>query len=347
LEVGGGEYYRARSFFGFAGAGTSVANTKTAPFQTVQAGLLALGTTDGMVTILDSSSYSETLGPIVAKNREVEIRAADQCRPALTLNQTLSITGDADGVVTLNGLLISGQPIEVSGSLGRLRLRHCTIVPLLTVDDGGTATLSKYLALKINSANTVVEIESCIIGPIGVKPDVTMRLKNSIVDAGTNSEVALADTLSSGPAGTWRIENCTIRGKVNVSILELASNTIFLGDLAAKDKWPAPLVVRRRQEGCVRFCWLPPGARVPRRYQCLPSDDYPDVRPLFTSLRFGDAAYGQLGRFCPDAILRGADDESEIGAFHDLFQPQREAHLRTRLDEYLRFGLEAGIFFAT
>jgi hypothetical protein len=34
-----------------------------------------------------------------------------------------------------------------------------------------------------------------------------------------------------------------------------------------------------------------------------------------------------------------------MGAFHDLYQPQRETNLRIRLDEYLRFGLEAGIFY--
>ena len=43
----------------------------------------------------------------------------------------------------------------------------------------------------------------------------------------------------------------------------------------------------------------------------------------------------------------GADDEGEMGVFHDLYQPQREANLRVRLEEYLRFGLEAGIFYTS
>ena len=34
-----------------------------------------------------------------------------------------------------------------------------------------------------------------------------------------------------------------------------------------------------------------------------------------------------------------------MGAFHHLFGPQRETDLRIRLDEYLRVGLEAGIFY--
>ena len=45
-------------------------------------------------------------------------------------------------------------------------------------------------------------------------------------------------------------------------------------------------------------------------------------------------------------IFRGADDESEMGAFHDVFAPQRERDLRIRVQEYLRFGLEAGIFYS-
>jgi hypothetical protein len=30
-----------------------------------------------------------------------------------------------------------------------------------------------------------------------------------------------------------------------------------------------------------------------------------------------------------------------------VYQPQREANLRVRLNEYLRFGLEAGVFYVS
>ena len=49
----------------------------------------------------------------------------------------------------------------------------------------------------------------------------------------------------------------------------------------------------------------------------------------------------------PVEIRTGADDEAEMGAGHTLYQPQREINLRVRLDEYLRFGLEAGVFYVT
>jgi hypothetical protein len=69
------------------------------------------------------------------------------------------------------------------------------------------------------------------------------------------------------------------------------------------------------------------------------------VKPLFTSLRYSHAAYGQLTLNCAEEIRRGADDESEMGVFHDLFQPQRAENLRARLDEFTPAGMETGIIY--
>ena len=71
------------------------------------------------------------------------------------------------------------------------------------------------------------------------------------------------------------------------------------------------------------------------------------MRPQFSSLRYGRPDYCQLSQLCAAEIRQGADDEAEMGAFHDLYQPQRESNLRVRLEEYLRFGLEAGVFYAS
>ena len=48
-----------------------------------------------------------------------------------------------------------------------------------------------------------------------------------------------------------------------------------------------------------------------------------------------------------DAFDTGEGEGGEIGVMNALAQPQREINLRVRLDEYLRFGLRAGIFYAT
>jgi hypothetical protein len=105
----------------------------------------------------------------------------------------------------------------------------------------------------------------------------------------------------------------------------------------------------QRQRGCVRFSSLPAGSRTPRRHRCVPGTDLDAarLRPVLVSARYGHPAYGQLDRRTPDAVRRGADDGSEMGAFHHLQQPRREAYLEARLADYLRFGLEAGLFLAT
>ena len=71
------------------------------------------------------------------------------------------------------------------------------------------------------------------------------------------------------------------------------------------------------------------------------------MRPQFTSLRYGNPAYLQLARRSAVEIRTGADDESEMGAYHHRHQPQRESNLQQALDEYLRFGREAGVLHAT
>jgi hypothetical protein len=113
-----------------------------------------------------------------------------------------------------------------------------------------------------------------------------------------------------------------------------------------------------------------PGSRTPRRYHCQPDlviatldDAQPPltlnnkvtltdretqrVRPSFNSLRYGMPTYCQLAFDCAEEIIRGSDDESEMGAFHELFQPQRTANVRARLEEYTPAGMDTGILFAT
>lgn len=170
------------------------------------------------------------------------------------------------------------------------------------------------------------------------------------------------------------VVNSTVIGRVRTARLDLASNTIFLARPGAGNLWARPVVSDQSQEGCVRFSFLPVNAVVPRRHRCQPdlaitgaltAADVPKdslsyaqrraitmaiqsrVQPAFTSLRYGQPGYGQLERACPAEIRMGAEDESERGVFHDVFAPQREANRRIRLQEYLRFGLEAGIFYAT
>jgi hypothetical protein len=308
------------------------------------------------------SVYHDLSGTIaIPAGKTVELRAADQHRPVIRLNGDLSITGNGDGQLLLNGLVITGGSLRVpaSGKLRLLRLTHCTVVPGPVQTTSPPSELSPApQSLLVEAADVGIEMVSSISGPIGAIDGAHVSLRNSIVDAGADTAIAYADVLSfnnTSPPGPTesgaplKVVNSTIIGKVNTLTMELASNTIFYAGLLPGDSWPAPVYSERLQAGCVRFSYVPPGSRLPRLFRCQPADpaDATRVRPIFTSLRYGDAAYCQLSTLCAVEIQQGADDQAEMGAFHDLYQPQRKANLSASLNEYLRFGLEAGIFFAS
>jgi len=147
-------------------------------------------------------------------------------------------------------------------------------------------------------------------------------------------------------------------GIVDVHAMPLGENSLF----------SSCVNVARRQVGCMRFCYVPPGCRTPKRHHCQPdlvvqaikentmlsaaqqaadiASERLRVKPQFNAVRYGKPAYAQLAETCAPEIRRGADDESEMGVFHDLYQPQREANLRTRLEEYTPAGMDVGIVFA-
>lgn len=306
---------------------------------------------DGGVVELEKPALSESDyhilsgGVTVPAGKKVTIRAGDEHRPVILLSGDWQIGGGANASFELNGLLISGGGLIVPAGdeLDKLRLSHCTIAP------SNSAALQSPpqtgpRALVINSAAVEVEADHCILGPITAVDTARVCLTGCIVDAGASAATAYAGT--NGQAGAPLVAiNCTIIGRVHTLMMELASNTIFFADADSG----APALAERLQEGCVRFCYVPPGSRLPRQFECKPEspEDAARVRPVFTSLRYGDAGYCQLGAHCHEQIKQGADDGAEIGAFHNLHQPQRVANLRARLDEYLRFGLEAGIFEAS
>ncbi len=133
-------------------------------------------------------------------------------------------------------------------------------------------------------------------------------------------------------------------GKVHATLLSLVSDSIVWAALAASDTWASGLVADRKQEGCVRFSFLPYGSITPRRFECV-EQKLAGPQPLFISLRYGDPGYLKLLAGTDDVIRRGADDGGEMGAYHFLLAPQRETDLRTRLQEYLPVGLEYGLIY--
>jgi hypothetical protein len=225
----------------------------------------------------------------------------------------------------------------------------------------------------VDSDESAIDVAWSIVGGLRLATNAEAKIADSIVDATAPEEVAYAAPDDIGPGGTLRIERSTVIGKVHARELELASETIFWSRLgtAPGETWEEPVRVVRRQAGCVRFSWVPPSSRVPRRYRCQPDSAVaaaltraataspapsPDevrarversVVPLFTSERYGHEAYVQLHRCVAPEIRTGAESGTEMGAYAHLDEPLRERDLMMRLEEYLPFGLEAGIVHAT
>ena len=287
----------------------------------------------------------------------MEIRAAEGCRPLLKLKVpppdkegSMIITGGKDATLCLNGLVIGGGSLVIEGDFHLIRLVHCTLVPGWVLRTDGTPEHPEEPSLIVESPYTRVEIQQSIVGGLQIATDGQAHIVNSIVDATATDNIAYAGidagAPQSVPGAALTLEKSTVIGKLHTAQMELVSNSILLAEAGT---WPQPVISEKVQEGCVRFSYLPFDSKAPRRYHCQPAkaEDASRMRPVFTSLRYGDPGYCQLSARCAAEIRQGADDESEMGVFFDLYQPQREMNLRVRLDEYLRCSLEAGIFYAS
>jgi hypothetical protein len=349
--IGGGEYERHLS-------GESLpVQQNAANGEPLQPHLDAIAA-GGRLVIGDSLTYQDTpvfsVDAVTAEAQpglEVVVTARNGSRPLIAAGGPILLDIGARGRLVLEGLVISGGELQLVAAVDdeprEVVLRHCTLVPGLRLNPDGSAASAGVPSLSIANPFASITLEQCIVGALQIETDATIRMVDCVVDAGSPEAVALAGTTPDRPGGEITIRDSTVVGKVHARLVRLASNTIFLARLATGDAWDAPVHVERRQEGCVRFSFVPAGSVVPRRFRCIPDDAHPDAMPHFTSLRYGDPGYAQLRPATDRAIREGADDGGEMGVMHPLHQPQRETNLRIRLDEYLRFGLHAGIFYVT
>jgi hypothetical protein len=270
--------------------------------------------------------------------------------------------------LTLDGLLIAGRSLELVGQLGDVHLRHCTLVPGWSLEHDCEPAHPDEPSIELDDTTARLRIEHSIVGALRVNSSevttdpVTIAVADSVVDCGHADGTAIAAPQERHAHAILTLLRCTIFGAVAAHAIELAENTIFAGTVA----------IARRQVGCVRFCSVPDGSRTPRRYSCQPDlaraealaratargVPAPDaelqaeiasarVRPRFDTTRYGEPAYARLALFGPEEIARGASDESEMGVYHDLFQPQRLDNLQAALDDCTPAAMDAGIWFAT
>jgi hypothetical protein len=242
--------------------------------------------------------------------------------------------------------LPKARPAGTPNLLGQLDLTHCTLVPGWSVHEDGEPRYPAAPAIVAEPAGTTVAISRSVVGGIRSTEFTTVNIADSIVDATDPTNVAYAALDNQNGGGALTLTGCTVVGKVHAVLLTLVSNSILWGALAQGDKapWVSALVADRKQEGCVRFSFLPYQAVTPRQFKCV-TRALASPQPYFFSLRYGHPAYVKLLVSTDDTIRRGADDGGEMGAFHFLLAPQRESDLQVRMQEYLPVTLEFGLIY--
>jgi len=329
-----------------------------------------------IIEIVDGRLYVEQLSIELGPGQLLELRAANRLRPTLRLvdwqsdrPSALSVTGETGSRFVLDGLLVTARGMVVSGDLQHVIVRHCTLVPGSALYASGQPRRPADSSLELLDTRARITIEHAILGAIRVNQEdirtdpVVVQISDSIVDATEPAAAALA--AGDDELRAWavlRMIRSTVFGRIRVHAIELLEDSLVIG----------VVTVGRRQIGCVRFSYLEPGSRTPRRFHCQPDlvdeavaaqvhdgalssaegrqvreQERLRVRPRFNSVRYGTPAYCQLSDHCAPEIRRGADDESEMGVFHDLYQPQREANLQARLDDFVPAGTEAGIIHSS
>ena len=258
-----------------------------------------------------------------------------------------------------------------------LSLRHLTLIPGHGYTAAGAPVMPGAPSLTVSTVGLELSLAACVSGPLVLSDTTRVEIIDSLIDAAAANPLDSLDGMAisgsdGSPAGSLSAAGSTLIGRIAVRVMPLVSNSILR---AGAPQGALPVRVLQRQEGCLRFSYVPVGSLAPRRYRCQPqlaidaaveAEEEATGGPLsairraeiaerisawlvpsFTAITSAHPAYGQLRRAAPIEIREGASNGGEMGVWHHLHAPQRETNLRIRVAEYLRFGLEAGLFFET
>ena len=290
---------------------------------------------DGVTRIDDSRSY----GPIGNKSSVVDMVfiAANDQRPYLRLsaNWRLDSGSNEDSTLLLDGIWIgadAARNILLRGNYEQVTLRH------VTLDPGGARTLDETsdvlpaISLIVEGYVDCVQVESSILGPVRISGD------------GYVEKLVIRDSI------VQNLDDASPALELNDCELHLQRATV-IGDVQAQCLWASDSLIighgqiENTQHGCFRFSAAKNAtSRLPRPYRPV-WIEHPNL--IFTSTRFGDPGYLQLSENAPQTILRGAENGAEMGVYNALINPIKMDSLRTKVEEYMPFGLLPAYIFNT
>ncbi len=304
------------------------------------------------LTIQASNFQRPYLTRMVPGGVEWVFRAAE--KDAVSLGDLEPETNRRD--LTLEGLWIGvgeeeSEPVSVDpddscppisaalvleGTFDRVIIRHCTL------DPGGEQSRIEanqcqsipYVQILVRGTVEELIVESSIVGPIideqlsdSAEAIAHLTIQDSII----HSIDPLNQPAIQTELGTVEMKRVTVFGNVTVNRL-FASEALIQGLVRVTDN----------QQGCFRFSATNdnPDKRLPQQFE---SHFFAPGIPnhFFVSRQFGNPGYAQLSDTAPQELVRGAENRSEIGAFSSLLNPIKLEDLKTKVNEFMPFGLIA------
>lgn len=191
-----------------------------------------------LIEICDNATYDEAPHIVMAPDERLELRAAHLAQPVLRLSYDdnggpgkLRITGAGASALTIDGLVVSGGAIEIEqpslepalvpslGQAGRVcvALRHCTLVPGWDAQLCSPAPWRGKASIVVRASDVDLQFDFSITGPIRVARRgglLALQVNDSIVDAGHEAGLALADDAYGSAQARIGIARSTVIGVV-------------------------------------------------------------------------------------------------------------------------------------
>lgn len=259
----------------------------------------------------------------------------------------LQISGPATpttmpGKLTLEGFVLDEGLLVQGNAAAELHLRHCVI------DD---AQAARAIVVSPGATQLSISLFRCVCASIKAAASLhALSATDTIFAAGAGIAAATADL---------DFQSVTVFAPVQARSME-ASNSIFTADVK----------MARTQSGCLRYSFVGgEDNRLPRRFRCQPdlaweaiADELEAaspaerialrqrlklaITPRFVDAGIGEPAFALPALDTPKEIAFGGEDDTEMGAFHFTGGAIRIANLTDLFDDFVPFGMEAGVISA-
>jgi hypothetical protein len=269
-----------------------------------------------VVQFEDSATYAGESLTWPAGPDDLVIQAAERERPTIVIASWAIAAGATYDNLEILGVGLGADAdgvFELPPSAGA-RLRFMSI-------------LRRGMTLRFDLTGAAeddrVEIDHALMAGLELEGTGRLQIRDSVIDA---REVA-GDMAITADEGEVHLERTTLAGEVACRVIH-ASETIFNDDVMVTDRF----------RGCVRYSRVTSASVLPRIHRVVE-----DVALAFESRNRHDPAHVRLSASADRRVLAGAEDGSEMGAFHDVHLALRYEGYRRRLEESTPAGLMTGI----